>query len=86
MVSVIMERSVATSERSQAAWSVMKLRLAASVKPATSKPSGTPQFCAPAKAEPITVPPPAGWRAASKAMLLRSQGRAEASLPTLSGL
>ena len=94
MSSVIIERSDVMSARSHAACRVVKLRLAASRKPGASKPSGTPQFCEPLKAEPIIEPPAApatpapmlepaaGW----KAMLLWSNGRADASLPTLSGL
>ena len=78
-----MARSDAMSERSQADCSVTKLRLAAVRKPSVSKPSGTPQFCEPARAEPICTPEPearaAGW-------WFCSQGRAEASLPTFSGL
>ena len=66
MPSVIIERSVVTSERSQAACRVWKLRLAASMKPCASKPSGTPQFCDPASAAPIMEPlPPAAGCAAS---------------------
>ncbi len=74
------------SERSQASCKVTKLRLAAATKPSVSKPAGTPQFCEPARAEPICTPLPWPYLPASNAMLLRSQGRAEASLPTLSGL
>jgi hypothetical protein len=54
MPSVIMERSVAMSERSHADCSVTKLRLAAVRKPSASKPSGMPQFCEPARPEPIS--------------------------------
>ena len=45
-----------------------------------------PQVCEPARPEPICTPPAGAYLPASKAMLLRSHGRAEASLPTLSGL
>ena len=79
------------SPRSQALCSVTKLRLAAARKPSVSKPSGIPQFCEPVSAEPITTPPATAppaicGRAASNAAPWLSQGRAEASLPTFSGL
>src|SRR6185369_5632096 len=84
--SVIIERRVGMSERSQASCSVTKLRLAATMNPCASNPGGMPQDWDPASAEPICTPLPWPDLAASNAMLLRSQGRAEASLPTLSGL
>ena len=85
MPSVIMERSVAMSERSQAACKVTKLRLAADTKPSASKPAGMPQFCEPAEARTDHHARP--WAGeASNAMLLRSQGRADASLPTFQGM
>ena len=86
MVSVIMARRALMSDLSQAACSVTKLALAALRKPSVSKPAGTPQLWEPTRAEPIIEPdvPPAALL--SKAMLLRSQGRAEASLPTFAGL
>ncbi len=62
MPSVIIERRVPTSARSQASCSVTKLRLAASRKPSVSKPAGMPQDCAPLRAEPITLPPLAARR------------------------
>src|SRR5574343_249815 len=89
MVSVIIERSRPMSERSQASCKVMKLRLAASTKPATSKSAGMPQPCAPPctprRPAPIMEPVSAG-AVLSKWVDWLSQGRAEASLPTFSGL
>src|SRR6185369_14495824 len=84
--SVIIERSIAMSERSQASCSVAKLRLAATRNPSASKPGGMPQDCDPANADPICTPLPWPLLPASNAMLPRSQGLADASLPTLSGL
>ena len=85
MSSVIMARRRGMSERSQASCRVTKLRLAAVRKPSVSKSAGTPHPCDPDSAEPIMEPPVAG-RAGSTGALLRSQGRADASLPTWSGL
>ena len=88
MPSVIMARRARMSERSHASCRVMKLRLAASVKPLTSKSAGTPQFCGPLRPDPMIEPPAAAPVVAlpSKAALWPSHGRAEASLPTLVGL
>ena len=77
------------SARSQASCRLTKLRLAAARKPSESKPAGMPQFCEPASAEPMTTPlpaPPFGRLLDSGAAPARSHGRAEASLPTWSGL
>ena len=84
MASVIIERSSEMSERSQASWRVMKLRLAASTKPLTSKSAGMPQPCGPRRPAPIMEPP--STPEASNWVAWLSQGRAEASLPTVSGL
>jgi hypothetical protein len=60
------------------------LALAAFKKPSLSNPAGMPQVCEPIRPEPI-MEPPCGV-ASKPPSPLRSNGRADASLPTWSGL